>query len=294
MIKILIGDISEYNKHYRDDIISSYRKALTHKKYNLNNLDSVIQQIQKPIIPVRALLYIKVTTGQNNKVRMDDLNTLLSTLNKYANHKYLDILVEIDKVTGLKDVYSKHDVVLLHRTYKKDMLEYMQREIRKRYPYEDELASELSYLTCKQLRFSSKNLTEYKDIVLNQDYLDEKVIKKVIKLNKSINLFDISYRLVNKKSTGLRQYYNACEKYSKKWVDKQIRQILKNTVNYKMKVFENKKYLAHILNDKDKYKYKELILNTTIGQCYTLFLSFSTNSKTPIESFYYKDLNINS
>ncbi len=175
MIKVFIGELNDFNKYAVDDIINEYRTPLVHKRNSIEKIEQTISSIKKPIIPARSLLYINIQSGEKPKVDMMALNSLLRILEKQEGHKYLDIIIIIDRVKGLKDIYSKIEVKILKYTYKEDMVRYIKKEIHDKYRYNDSVCEELARISAYRLRYSFINYKNLRSALLTQESLDKNV-----------------------------------------------------------------------------------------------------------------------
>lgn len=287
MINIFIGEISEFNRHNIDNILSKYRTPLIYKRRKLDDIEKTISSIKKPIIKTRSLLYIDYSSDEN-RIRLYDFNSLLTTLDKYKEHNYLDLLIVIDSISGLKDyLYTTHNIKLLNKTFRSDMFNYILNKIQTKYNYTEDVAKALASLICKRLRYSSKNYEMYKDVLFNDELTYEKVTE-TLNLDISVNLYDITIGLLSRKNKSLRNYYKACERYSKKWVNKKIKEILSSVISNKIKYFNNEITLQNILSDSKKRRIKDLILYTNISDCYHFYLLFS-QTQYAVEDYFHND-----
>lgn len=289
MIKVFIGELNDFNKYVVDDIIDNYRTPLVHKRSSLDKIEQTISNIKKPIIPTRSLLYVNIQSGDKPKVDMMALNSTLRILEKYENHKYLDIIVVIDRVKGLKDIYSKSEVKVLKYTYKEDMVRYIKKEIYNKYKYNDSACEELARISAYRLRYSFINYNNLRSSLLTQEHLDKNVLNKIIKLEKSIDLNEITYGILFCNKRLIKEYYRACEKYTPKWINKRILSIINRTIKSKIDYRDGKLTMNRILQDDELKKMKPLIFETTITDCYLLKLCFS--DKYPIEKYLYNQDN---
>lgn len=286
MIKIIIGEFNRMNDYQKTNIISQYRMPQVFTYQQPKNIGRILSKVTKPVLPIRLLYVFEFLTSEENVVDKILFDNIIKTLEKYKEHRYIDILVTIPKLRGVKEIHSTIDVIYLHKTRYADFEHFVLKELTEYYPNVSPITlSTTAIFISKRLRYSYKNYTNYRSLILSQPTMSQDIVVNKIKMEKSVDLYATLYDILNFKKSGIKEYYRICDKYTPNWVHNTFIDILSKVIKNKIRYQHDELKLSAILNSPYLSQFKDIILYTKIFYVYKLLLKLKT-SNYPIEEFY--------
>ena len=278
MVKIIIGEMSTYNRYHLDDIVNKYYKSLIIVKNTMKSCKNILNKISRPLLGDRLLLNIT-----DNEIFYLDLQNNISLLEDYQDHPYLDIVWTIGKIKGRIDFvkYSSLDIILLKQTYREDIKFYLNSIINDN--------DKTKYILNK-INYSWKTLQLYTDkikLLCNEDKLTYTGIDSLITVRNLMNLQDVFIGILLKKKTYIREYYRYIDRYSKDWFIFEFTNALENVLKFKDEYYRKKSIKISDLFNKNSAKGINRIVthkDINIYMVYSL-LTLLRTSLFPIESY---------
>ena len=260
---IILGQVSDINKHRVDDILNKYHPSYIVRKTDLNL--KMVENYSKPLVG-NLLIYIEY----NEEVYLPTLNKILDKFRE-INISYVDILVICSKYkANIRDLgIIEVNIIELSKTYREDFQLYIKNKF--------DIEPKYVKLVAKQLNYSFKSITKNYQKIINKQYTE-------IKTDKLINLSDMIYEILNKTNKGLRLFEEICNKYSLGWCIDEIISILEQSIKYKLNLYKYKK-----IKIKDISDYKKIVTDIPIYNLYRLLLNLRLYKQMGILIYYKED-----
>ena len=284
MVTVVLGELTDYNKHRIEDIEKKYHKNLIIYKNTRNNFKIWFKNIKRPIIGDRLLVFI----SDISLAKRTDFYSFLQILEEIKDHSYADVLWHISELkSNLSDTITTVNLIILKQTYKSDFLLYME----KRYGN-----TEICLYILNKIAYNYKTYKLYQKeieiIFKTKPKVEQRDIDLILTSKSLPPLLGVLFNIVKRNRNGRYDYLQYVERYGNQWVNGFFIDSLEDVIKLKLKYYKESKIKISTILESDKFnKYYNLMVNTNIGEIYFL-LTYLRTTPYPIETYYSYDIKL--
>lgn len=262
------GKLSEVNSYRINDLLKKYYPYVV----NTTSIGKALYEYtnsKSPLLKQKKLIILK------SKLKYQDF---IYTVKKCTeiNNINADTLIIPDKEGQWGDIPITVEMIFLNKEYKTDFRNYIERVL-------PQITKTGEAELLKRIGYSYDKLMMYKPKLEEEPIITDKVIRKTVDAMVVDSPENILRNLIcGKQKKGYKEYMKLCEKYSYTWVIGHFSKVLEKVMELKIKLFKREINLND-LSSADRYKYKQLVLETRSKDVYRL--RELLKGANPIETF---------